>query len=912
MKTNRLMRLLSLACCLCLLLGLVAAIAPVEAEAAQTQNVTINMFDSYGDGWGNNAINIFEDGVLIGTATFSQGKEGSWSYTMDSDKAYSFVWVKGAWSSECYFDIIIDGETVYSATVTDCNLFPNGEVVFPQCEHPSYDSVVTAPTCTKDGYTTYTCTSCGESYTDDATPATGHDFGDDNFCDICGFDMNSVHAVVSMTDSFGDGWNGNAIEVYEDGVLIDTLTLTSGQRNGTWAYDLDINKTYDFYWKKGNFANECSFTISFDDVTVFTATQSACSGYKNNQLIYPPCPHADCDAVVTPETCTTDGYTTYTCKKCGEVFTGDQVPATGHQYGDDSLCDNCGFDKDGIIITMTDSYGDGWNGNAIEIYADGVLIDTATLTSGREGLFVISVDEGKEYTFHWVKGSATYECSFTIMVDGETLYSATGTNCNNFVSGQQVYPYVAYSGWTEFGNKVYYFDPVTHRPLTSAQRLPYPDKPLNGITYAPNPEDVAYAESQGQTFIDLEQAWFVFDSYTGELMQNVTAIRSLGIEGTYEYRYVVQGMIPWHVGLVQELGYYWYFAGDSVHGGNVVCSGDVQVSRNRTDFDMVVDGVYTFDWYGHMCRYDGITKVDGVLRYYKDSRLMLDNGLTKVGENYIYVDANGELVVNTEYAIGENGLDIAAGVYTFDENGFMVNPIPTEKNGVYYENGAWYCYEDGKLSIGKGMINADAYWHYPDGTAKRLQAFIYVRSNGQLATGTYYITNVANEESGTYTSGQKMFFNEDGTAIATKNGIVNDNGVLYYYENNQLSYGAGLKEVDGGWIYVRSNGQLAIGQYWITKTNGAMAQGCYEFDENGFLIVSDIADGIVAEGENLYYYQDGIKQFGLGLVQLEDGSYIYVRSNGQLAVGTYWITNHNGLKDQGKYLFNENGILIEN
>ena len=37
-------------------------------------------------------------------------------------------------------------------------------------------------------------------------------------------------------------------------------------------------------------------------------------------------------AVVTPPTCTEEGYTTYTCT-CGDSFVGDYVPATGHKWG---------------------------------------------------------------------------------------------------------------------------------------------------------------------------------------------------------------------------------------------------------------------------------------------------------------------------------------------------------------------------------------------------------------------------------------------------------------------------------------------------------------------------------------------------------------------------------------------------
>ena len=56
-----------------------------------------------------------------------------------------------------------------------------GEILVKQTEtaklEHSYKSVVTAPTCTEDGFTTYTC-ECGDTYKADETKATGHNFGD--------------------------------------------------------------------------------------------------------------------------------------------------------------------------------------------------------------------------------------------------------------------------------------------------------------------------------------------------------------------------------------------------------------------------------------------------------------------------------------------------------------------------------------------------------------------------------------------------------------------------------------------------------------------------------------------------------------------------------------------------------------
>ena len=61
-----------------------------------------------------------------------------------------------------------------------------GTEVKPAHTH-SYTETVTPPTCVNEGYTTYTCTSCGDTYRDNYTPATGvHTDGNgDGLCDTC-------------------------------------------------------------------------------------------------------------------------------------------------------------------------------------------------------------------------------------------------------------------------------------------------------------------------------------------------------------------------------------------------------------------------------------------------------------------------------------------------------------------------------------------------------------------------------------------------------------------------------------------------------------------------------------------------------------------------------------------------------
>ena len=64
-----------------------------------------------------------------------------------------------------------------NACDTECN---NGCGETREIEH-NYNSVVTDPTCTDKGYTTYTCTVCGDSYQEDGEAALGHAW--DNACD---------------------------------------------------------------------------------------------------------------------------------------------------------------------------------------------------------------------------------------------------------------------------------------------------------------------------------------------------------------------------------------------------------------------------------------------------------------------------------------------------------------------------------------------------------------------------------------------------------------------------------------------------------------------------------------------------------------------------------------------------------
>ena len=457
------------------------------------------------------------------------------------------------------------------------------------------------------------------------------------------------------------------------------------------------------------------------------------------------------------------------------------------------------------------------------------------------------------------------------------------------------------TGWTAFddgegGKDWYYLDPKTGIRAEGIARVPYPSKPIMGFKYGPNEEDMANTD---YNYPDATEAWFVFASGTengendGKFLNNYS-----GPANTDKalISWAVKGMIPWHVGMVQlDENVYAYFIGDEVNGGNVMATGDVYVIRvaDNCERAFAIGGIYTFGENGLLIDNHGIVDMgNGTKRYYQNAQLMAGAGLVEVpidnNDNYafIFVRGNGELVVNTKYWVGANDLNVVPGLYAFDENGYMINPAPADKNGVFAEDGALYFYENGKRTY-KGLIE------YGDG-------IIYVTTSGKLATGKYYVTKTDLIEG--YEPGFYFFDAEGYMEITTRNGIVDGK----FYVDGQVQYGAGLIEYNDGMIYVKSNGQVVMDQaYWITNTNNLLPAGCYEFDSEGYLQIDESLDGVVG----LNYYIDGVKQFGNGLVKVEDG-YIYVKTNGELATGTYWITRTNGLMSAGCYEFDTDGYMI--
>jgi hypothetical protein len=79
-----------------------------------------------------------------------------------------------------------------------------------------------------------------------------------------------------------------------------------------------------------------------------------------------------------------------------------------------------------VLVEMSDSWGDGWNGNKLKLsFNDGTPDIVLTIEDGASQTETLEIGNGVHVTLTWIKGNYSYECSFTVKYDsGEIIYNA--------------------------------------------------------------------------------------------------------------------------------------------------------------------------------------------------------------------------------------------------------------------------------------------------------------------------------------------------------------------------------------------------------------------------------------------------------------------------------------------------------
>ena len=122
------------------------------------------------------------------TATAHYPMNASWTEDKLQNYGGHITWVGYSVCTEHEYSAVVTaptctegGFTTYTCTI--CGESYVGDEV--EATGHSYEATVTEPTCSKRGFTTYTCSVCGDSYADDYVDALGHKF-EDEICTVCG------------------------------------------------------------------------------------------------------------------------------------------------------------------------------------------------------------------------------------------------------------------------------------------------------------------------------------------------------------------------------------------------------------------------------------------------------------------------------------------------------------------------------------------------------------------------------------------------------------------------------------------------------------------------------------------------------------------------------------------------------
>ena len=269
----------------------------------------------------------------------------------------------------------IDATCENNATCTKC-----AQVIPNTAFGHNHESVVTEATCTKGGYTTHTCSRCGDDYVTDETDALGHIFDGDS-CSVCGEakpQVGGTKTYVFANYTAGTQYAKNEEHKLDDNTTIVTtechftteLRIYSSSTHNGYAIIKSVNPITSIGFNAGDNADTIVIYGSNDNGANWAEVarvevKSAYADYSaelstaytwlkldvegSNQVRLKsmtlttgePCEHTNTTTNTVAATCTEAGTTTVTCNDCDEVISTENVEALGHTT-DNGECDRCG------------------------------------------------------------------------------------------------------------------------------------------------------------------------------------------------------------------------------------------------------------------------------------------------------------------------------------------------------------------------------------------------------------------------------------------------------------------------------------------------------------------------------------------------------------------------------------------
>ena len=752
-----------------------------------------------------------------------------------------------------------------------------------------YDSVVTAPTCTEKGYTTNTCSVCGDTYVDTYVEATGHTAGEAatctkaQTCTVCGEQLKAALGHTAGAEA--------------DCTNAQTCTVCGEQLKAALGHKYDSVVTAPTCTEKGYTTNTCSvcgdtYVDTYVDATGHSAGEAAtctkaqtctvCGAELAEELGH------KYESVVTDPTCTEKGYTTYTCSACGDSYVADYVDANGHTAGAEADCTNaqtctvCGAE-------LAEELGHKYE----SVVTDPTCTEKGYTTYTCSACGDSYVDDYVDANGHTAGAEADCTNAQTCTVCGEEIAPATGhtpgaaADCTNaqtcIVCGAEIAPATGHT-------------PGAEATCTEAQTCTVCGAEL--------------AEATGHRFSSVvtESATCTKEGYITITCGNcgeVFVSTNNGVKGDPEAdQYLID--------------YPFFNLAPKGHSYDAVVTDPTCTEEGYTTNTCSACGDSYVDTY-----------VDATGHRFSS---VVTESATCTKEGYITITCGncGEVFVSSN-----NGVegDPEADQYLIDYPFFNLAPKGHSYDAVVT---APTCTEEGYTTYTCSVCGDTYVDTYVDATGHSYDAVVtdptcteegYTTYTCSVCGDTYVDNTVAAlghtyegkyDENGHWTEcacGDKTEANEhvydDGEFdIACDCGYVvpgefvqKEDGLYYLFDGKFNWTQAGLHKIDGDYYFVTSTGKCKTGVYYAWQTYCDLPCGNYEFGEDGKML-----QGLVEKADGIYYYVNG-KVPAAGLYEV-DGDYYFVTTTGKCKTGAYYAWETHCDLPCGNYEFGEDGKMI--
>ena len=222
-------------------------------------------------------------------------------------------------------------------------------------EH-DYEDTVVKPTCTERGYTEHICKVCADSYKDDYTTALGHDYISQITKQVaCETDGEKTFTCTRCGDTYTEAipatGHNDIVTVVEPTCTADGYTEHKCKDCGRVVRS-DVTKALGH-----DYDSKITTKASCTEDGVLTYICTRCDESYTEKI--PATGHKYND-VVTEASCDKGGYTLHTCANCGDSYKDNFIAPTGHKYTKTTV-KQASCETDGVNVYTCDTCGDSYS-----------------------------------------------------------------------------------------------------------------------------------------------------------------------------------------------------------------------------------------------------------------------------------------------------------------------------------------------------------------------------------------------------------------------------------------------------------------------------------------------------------------------------------------------------------------------